>query len=158
MVPIIIIQLSFCTWLKLTKSSTWPLLSTTILKREKGSPAGQSLCPYLSQNCAVGESGKQFRDRKSAWRVDWGMLSFCIIIHYIYGSQLSLHGHLTMMNSQKKVLTVSVLERDDCIPSRPNDSSKEEKVTIRLFINHVLQRKEKLYHFKVHLTPNFSFG
>ena len=46
------------------------------MKREKGSPAEQSLCPYLSQNCAVGESGKQLRDRKSAWRVDWGMLSF----------------------------------------------------------------------------------
>ena len=55
------------------------------------------------------------------------MLSFCIIIHSIYGSQLSLHGHLTIMDSQKKVLTVSVLERDDCIASRPNDSSKEEK-------------------------------
>ena len=97
------------------------------MKREKGTPAEQSLCPYLSQNCAVGESGKQLRDRKSAWRVDWGMLSFCIIIHSIYGSQLSLHGHLTIMDSQKEVLTVSVLERDDCIASRPNDSSKEEK-------------------------------
>ena len=97
------------------------------MKREKGSPAEQSLCPYLSQNCAVGESGKQFRGRKSAWRVDWGMLSFCIIINSIYGSQLSLHGHLTIMDSQKKVLTASVLERDDCIASRPNDSSKEEK-------------------------------
>ena len=31
------------------------------------------------------------------------------------------------MDIQKKVLTVSVLERDDCIASRPNDSLKEEK-------------------------------